>query len=114
MNGVVRSLQAPSCLNPIKSLGDDARSEEPYPPFFGFAPAETPVRIVRCPECKRAVSAAHLHLHQASHATKQATTVKTKETFHMQTDSKLVPQTACPYAERHTTAFRMLFDRDQK
>ena len=112
MTANLRVLEVPRRINAITDVQDHALTEDPYPPFFGFAPAETPVRMVNCPVCGTPVSAAHLHLHRASHQTLQEEPTRTSDHFHLQTDSPLAPLTKCAYAERQEYTFKMLFERD--
>jgi hypothetical protein len=41
-------LRVPRCINSIMDVLQQILLEDPCSPFFGFAPSETPVRIVRC------------------------------------------------------------------
>jgi hypothetical protein len=107
-------LDVPRRITPIVDVRDHALAECPSPPFFGYAPAETPVRIVHCPECHCPVSAAHLHLHRASHETRKRETTLQKDHFPLYADSKLAPLTPCAFAERHNYTLKTMFERDAK
>lgn len=106
-------LQVPRSIHPIVGIHDHV-SEEPDPPFFGFAPSETPVRLVICSECNQPVSAAHLLEHQKQHETAKQEPSNRDESFHLQTKSRLLPPTPCPYAKRQSYPFRHLFDDNKK
>ena len=103
------TLSVPRLINPI--TGIDAVPQDDYPqPFFGYAPAETSVRIITCPECGKPVSAAHLADHAKTHKTTQITQQSQDETFRLQTSSKICPNQTCTYAERNAYAFRKLLE----
>lgn len=100
-------LSVPRLVNPITGIDAVPQSDQSQP-FFGYAPAETPVRIITCPECGKPVSAAHLADHTKTHKTAQATQQAQDETFHLQTGSRLAPPQQCAYAERNSYAFKTL------
>jgi hypothetical protein len=112
MSEEFRVLRVPQCLRPIVDVHEQVAAEDPYPPFFGYAPSETPVRTISCPDCGKPVSAAHLHLHHACHETTKQEPIKVHDHFQLQIESPLGPQTPCAYARRHAYPFQTLFDRD--
>ena len=109
----VKILPIPKCMHPIMGIHDQI-TEEPETPFFGFAPGETPVRIVTCPECNQVVNAAHFLQHQKSHDLSKQEPSTNDESFHIPSHSVLIPPTPCPYADRQTYAFRALFEENKK
>jgi hypothetical protein len=110
-----RVLRVPRCINPIMDVRDQMLPEDPSPPFFGFAPAETPVRIVHCRECDSPVSAAHLALHRRNHEpANKPEPVKPHETFQIRSDSALEPLTPCAYARRYAYPFQTLFEPENR
>lgn len=117
MTESTRVLEVPRCINGIFDVHDQIITDDPYNRktfFAGFAPAETPVRMVKCPDCGLPVSAAHLHLHKETHAQSKQEPARAPEHFHVQTESRLAPMTPCAYTERQSYTFRMLFERDTK
>ena len=117
MSENARILEVPRCINPIVDVHDQPVVDDPYDHktfFAGYAPAETPVRMVHCPECGVPVSAAHLHLHRQTHETAKQEPARANEHFHIPSESRLAPLTPCAYAERQAYTFRMLFERDGK
>lgn len=107
-------LEVPRCIHPIVDLNDSIPQESDNVPFFGFAPAETPVRLVNCPDCGRLVSAAHLHLHRKCHESEKQEPSHKDDHFRLQTNRRIAPLVPCSYAERKAYTFRVLIDGDSK
>ena len=103
------SLSVPRLVNPITGI-DGIPQGDYAQPFFGYAPAETTVRLISCPTCGKPVSAAHLADHAKTHKTAQITQQSQDETFRLQTSSRLCPMHNDAYAERNSYAFRKLLE----
>ena len=110
-------LEVPRYLNPINDINTiiyRQQKQESETPFFGYAPSETPVRIIHCPDCGKPVSAAHLQQHREVAHTEKNTGTKSSESFTFQTNSRLVPLKPCFYSQRQNYVFTHLFEADSK
>jgi hypothetical protein len=101
------SIPVPCLVNGITGI-DDVKPSEEQQPFFGYAPAETYVRIIRCPDCGKPISSAHFYEHSKTHKSQASNFCSPEETFQVQTNSKLVPPQECSYAKRNSYTFKML------
>jgi len=109
----IPTLPVPRLMNPITGINCNFGSEGDQP-FFGYAPSETPIRLVTCPECNKPVNAAHIHKHQSMHKTLTPNVASQEDNFKIETNSRLLPMAKCNYAERHTWNIGKPITRDPK
>ncbi|EAY04266.1 hypothetical protein TVAG_390360 [Trichomonas vaginalis G3] len=102
-------LHVPRLVNPITGI-NNVPHETGEQPFFGYAPGETLVRIMNCPECGRPVSAAHMQDHLKTHQFQNHSSTSHDTTFRLATTSKLTPNRPCLYAERNAYSFQKLIE----
>lgn len=105
-------VRSPALLSPITDIHSVETSACAEPaPFFGFAPSETSVRLVTCPECGQSVSAAHVERHiESAH---RAAAAGGRAQMQMQTESVLLPPQRCFFAQREEYTFQRLFESEK-
>jgi hypothetical protein len=96
-------------LFPIVDVHDHIPDEDTVPPFFGYAPAETSVQIVHCPDCGRPVSAAHLRFHRTAHLPQKQGIPCEQNRYHFLPNSGLFPVTPTAASKRQSFIFRGYF-----